>query len=121
MIEIEDSETGTHSYLYRIADVSQVLNLRLSDGRHVGRNLLFKIMRNPANHILQRGNKFNQNWINLGLGVMHVVYKHGGAHAYIIPLLNEAGIAYLKRGIASGKIVLQIEGKEEQEPKEIPF
>jgi hypothetical protein len=122
MIEVLNPDGESHSYLYRISDVSQVLNLRLADGRHVGRNLLFKILRNPANRILQKDNKFYQNpWINLGLGCMHIVYKHGGAHAYIIPLFYESGIAYLKRGIASGKIVVQIEGKDEQVPKTLPF
>jgi len=98
MIEIE-TENQHHMILYTIGEVAKMLSLKDGDGKMVGRNRLFRLLR--ANKILCKDNTPNQYCINMGLAVLHKTTKKW--KTYVVPTFTDKGIAYLQRGFGDGR------------------
>ena len=91
--------------IYTIADVSSMLHLKMADGRNVGRNLLFKILK--YNKVLMKDNGFYPFWIDMGLGVHQIATKN--FKTYVVPMFTQTGLNYLSNGFMSGKYSVQVE------------
>lgn len=108
MIEIKNIENDRHEHLYSIADVSSMLHLKMADGRNVGRNLLFKIVK--YNKVLMKYNKFYLFWIDMGIGVHQITTKN--FNTYIVPMFTQTGLNYLSNGFMNGRYSVQVEPNE---------
>ncbi len=108
MIENKNLEYDRHDHLYSIADVSSMLHLKMADGRNVGRNLLFKILK--YNKVLMKDNRFYLFWIDMSLGVHQITTKN--FKTYIVPMFTQIGLNYLSNGFTSGRYSVQIEPNE---------
>jgi hypothetical protein len=105
MIENNNLENDRHEHLYSIADVSSKLHLKMADGRNVGRNLLFKILK--YNKVLMKDNRFSPFWIDMGLGVHQIATKN--FKTYIVPMFTQNGLNYLSNGFTSGRYSVDVE------------
>lgn len=107
MIEIQIPDSDKHMYLYTMSEVSKILNLKDQDGRHIGRNRMFRCLQ--YNKVICRDNTPQQYFINMGLAVLHKTTKRW--KTYTVLTFTERGIDYLKNGFASGKYVAYVEPK----------
>jgi len=108
MIENKNIKNDRHEYLYGIANVSSMLHLKMVDGRNVGRNLLFKILK--YNKVLMKDNRFYPFWVDMGLGVHQIATKN--FKTYVVPMFTQTGLTYLSTGYTSGRYSVQVEPKD---------
>lgn len=100
MIEIE-TEMGHHENWFTTGEFAKMLNLKDSNGKPVGRNKLYALLR--ENGILMKNNEPYQWVLNLELVRMHMVEKRG--KTYYLPIFSIRGLNYVQKQIADGKFV----------------
>ena len=105
MIEIEDKETGHHSYLYTIGEVAKMLQLKDSEGKYVGRNRFFRCLR--YNGVLIKDNSPAQYFIMMNLALLHSTTKKW--KTYTVPVFTEKGINYLRNKFQNGDYVVFVD------------
>jgi phage antirepressor YoqD-like protein len=98
-------EFDRHEHLYSIAEVSSMLHLKMEDGRNVGRNILFKILK--YNKVLMKDNRFYPFWVDMGLGVHQIATKN--FKTYVVPMFTQTGLNYLSNGFMSGRYSVEVE------------
>lgn len=92
MIEIRDPFTDLTKEWYTVAEVAKILGLKDQKDLPIGRNLMFKLLRQEK--ILMENNYPYQYHLNLELVMMHRIQKT--RHVVHIPLFSERGINYLR-------------------------
>ena len=95
----QENELGHTEYWYTVAEVSKALMLKDSAGKFVGRNRLFKVLRN--NKVLDKSNQPYAILINLGIARSHKTTKCW--KSYYVPVFNDNGIEYLRKRFEEGK------------------
>jgi phage antirepressor YoqD-like protein len=103
-LELED---GHHIVLYSVSDAAKILNLKDCDGRGIGRNRFFSVLK--YNKVLLKDNSPSQYWMNMHLMVLHKPMKRW--KRYTMPCFTEKGINYLENQFKSGRFVVHFESK----------
>jgi len=98
MIAVEN-ELGHTTYWYTVAEVSKALSLRDGNGKFVGRNRLFSVLRN--NKVLDKSNQPYAIFINLGIARSHKTTKRW--KSYYVPVFTDNGIEYLRNRFLDGR------------------
>lgn len=111
---IEKDDNGHHYVLYTMGELAKMLNLKDSNQKPIGRNRLFRVLRNPINKVLCKDNTPSQFMINMGLAVLHRTTKR--YKTYTVTCFTDKGIAYLENGFASGKYQVVLEPKKQSVP-----
>lgn len=105
MIIIE-KEDGHHMVLYTIGEVAKILNLRDMDKKPIGRNRMYRVLRN-AGVLSKKDNTPMQYYINMGLAVLHTTTKRW--KKYTVPCFTERGLSYLEERFKNGKYAINTE------------
>jgi phage antirepressor YoqD-like protein len=109
MVEIINNEGHTENY-FTVSEVAKVLHLRI-DGRNVGRNIFFRILRH--NKIIMDNNAPYQFWIDMNWARLYSVDK--GRHTYFIPIFSTQGLNYMRNKFESGAFVINYEDEKKLE------
>ena len=105
MLRITNNETGsieTVEYFYQVQDLCKMLSLKTGDGKQIGRNRMFKVLR--YNGVLCNDNSPKQSLLNLGLAIYHRTLKR--YKSYGVTMFSEKGINYLQRQFETGKFIV---------------
>jgi len=92
MILITDEFTGHGTYYHTGTEVAKALGLKDSDGKTLGRNKFYKLLREHG--LLMDGNIPYQYLIMLDLVILHQVRR--GNYTVNMVLFTDKGVSYLK-------------------------
>lgn len=104
MIQFED-ENGHTEYWYDTQELAKALSLKDDNGKYVGRNRMFKLLR--LNKILDKHNQPHVYYMNLGIGKTHTTSKR--YKRYNMPIWSERAIGYFKMRFETGKYIIHFE------------
>jgi len=100
---IEEVIEGQHTkYWYTISELAKMLNLCDEDGKSIGRNKMFRVLR--YNKVLMEDNQPYQYYVMLGHAKLHCTTRRW--KNYYIPVFSDLGVNYLKNKFAGGGFII---------------
>jgi len=116
MIEEIDEITQHTRYWYTISEVAKMLNLKDKEGKCVGRNKMFRVLR--YNKVLMAdSNQPFQYFLVLGHIKLHSTSKRW--KQYFIPVFSDMGVNYLKNKFESGDFIVNTDWENKSETLDI--
>lgn len=110
MIEFKDS-LGHTIYWYDAADISKYLNIKLDNGRYMGRNKFLQALRFNG-YLMKDSNQPTQAMITTGLMRFHMTTKR--YKTYGMPLFSDKFIGYIQNRLEDGRFQLQFLKRKEK-------
>ena len=100
---IEEIIEGEHTkYWYTVSEIAKMLNLRDEDGKSIGRNKMFRVLR--YNQVLMADNQPYQYYVMMNHAKLHCTTRRW--KNYYIPVFSDMGVNYLKNKFLNGQFII---------------